>query len=216
MPTFCHNCGAALADRGAFCTACGTPVVAGTHATTQSPPAAIQQSSKPDADRSNHRAAVSAALQCDRWVRIGLLAICAIIICGVVWAALTPNGNSPMPSAVENESPPATTNAARTPAPIETIPQQASFIPPTQRSFTSIIESFIPSYNTADTEIRKTNVRFQRKDAVARYVAESGGLRFQGWVGQVESLKTESDGVASVSVKLSGSQTVIRTWNNSF
>jgi hypothetical protein len=121
-----------------------------------------------------------------------------------------------MSSAVENESPPATTNVARTPAPIETIPQLASFIPSTQRSFTSIIESFIPSYNAADTEIRKTNVRFQRKDAVARYVAESGGLRFQGWAGQIESLKTESDGEASVSVKLSGSQTIIRTWNNSF
>jgi hypothetical protein len=212
MPKFCHNCGAALADRGAFCTACGTPVVPGAHPAPQSASAMH----KPDADPSNHRAAVSAALQGDTWARVGLITFGAIVVFGIFWALLTRNGNPPTPSVVENATPPATTNVARTPAPIETIPQQASFIPPTQRSFTSIVESFIPSYNAADTEIRKTNVRFERKNAVARYVAESGGLRFQGWAGQVESLKTESDGEASVSVKLSGSQTVIRTWNNSF
>jgi hypothetical protein len=202
MPTFCHNCGAALVDRGAFCTACGTPVVAGSQATTQSRPAAIQQSSKPDADPNNHRAAVSAAVQGDRWVRVGLITIGGIVVFGVLWALLSRSGNPPMPAAVQNETPPAATNVTTRPAPIQAIPQQASFIPPTQRSFTSMIESFIPSYNAADTQVRKTNVRFQRKDAIVRYVSRSGGPRFQGWVGQVDGLSTERDGEAAVYIKL--------------
>ena len=99
--------------------------------------------------------------------------------------------------------------------PLDKSQQLDSYIPPLQKSFTSMIESFIPSYNAADTEIRKTNVRFQRKDAIVRYFSGSGSLRFQGWLGEVQGLRTESDGKASLSVKLKGSETVIGTWNNS-
>lgn len=94
--------------------------------------------------------------------------------------------------------------------------QRDSVIPPIQKSFTSMIESFIPVYNAADTEIRKTNVRFERKHSILQYFAGSGSLRFQGWVGEVSKLTTESDGEAYVSIKLRGAKTVIETWNNSF
>jgi hypothetical protein len=94
--------------------------------------------------------------------------------------------------------------------------QKDSYIPSVQKLFTSMIESFIPTYNGADTEIRKTNVRFERKDAIARFFSGSGNLRFQGWTGEVDKLTTESDGKAYVSIKLRGSETVIETWNNSF
>jgi hypothetical protein len=79
-----------------------------------------------------------------------------------------------------------------------------------------MVESFVPTYNAADTEIRKTNVRFERKDAIARYFSTSGSLQFQEWVGQIEQLRTESDGEAALAIKLKGSETVIKTWNNSF
>src|ERR1700679_1695472 len=108
MPKFCHNCGAALADRGAFCTACGTAVLAATYASTQLPPASAMH--KPDADPSNHRAAVSATLQGVTWVRVGLITLGGIVVFGVFWALLTRNGNPSTPSAVENETPPAIAN----------------------------------------------------------------------------------------------------------
>ena len=78
-----------------------------------------------------------------------------------------------------------------------------------------MIESFIPGYNSADTEVRKTNVRFERKDAIVQYFSRSGSLRFQEWVGEIRRLTTESDGKAHVSIKLKGSNTIIENWNNS-
>ena len=78
-----------------------------------------------------------------------------------------------------------------------------------------MIDSFIPMYNAADTEIRKTDVRFQRKHAIASYFSGAGSLQFEGWVGEVKSLTTESDGEAYVSVQLPGTDIEIKTWNNS-
>ena len=102
------------------------------------------------------------------------------------------------------------------PSSTDNIRQSDVTVPAQQRSFTSLVESFVPSYNSADTEIRKTNVRFERKDALTQYFSRSGGLQFKGWVGEVHNLTTESDGKASLSVALKGSETVIKTWNNSF
>jgi hypothetical protein len=93
--------------------------------------------------------------------------------------------------------------------------QRISYIPPLQRSFTSMVESFVPRYNVADTQIRKTNVRFERRDAIVRYFSGQRSLHFQRWAGEVHDLKTETDGKASLSIKLDGSDTVIQTWNNS-
>ena len=88
-------------------------------------------------------------------------------------------------------------------------------IPPNQKSFTSTVESFKSPYDSADSEIKKTNVRFNRKAAISNYFSQVGSLQFQGWVGQVQALTTESDGKAYISIKLAGSGVVIQTWNNS-
>ena len=54
-----------------------------------------------------------------------------------------------------------------------------------------MIESFIPRYNTADTEIRKTAVRFDRKNAIVDYLSKSGTLQFRNRVGEVNGLTTK-------------------------
>jgi formylglycine-generating enzyme required for sulfatase activity len=90
-----------------------------------------------------------------------------------------------------------------------------SAIPANQKSFTSIVESFKDPYESADTEIKKTNVRFNRKTAISNYFSQVRSLQFQGWIGEVEHLTTESDGTSYVSVKLAGSNVVIQTNNNS-
>lgn len=56
MPRFCHSCGAALAEQGPFCSACGTPF---------EPSVAPTKSD-------NHSAAVSATLDADRRLRVRL------------------------------------------------------------------------------------------------------------------------------------------------
>jgi hypothetical protein len=86
-------------------------------------------------------------------------------------------------------------------------------VPEPEQAFASLVASFVSPYNSADSEVRKTNVRFERKEALARFFG--GSLLFHGWVGNVESLTTEKDGHAAISVKLPGSETVIGTWNNS-
>jgi hypothetical protein len=58
-------------------------------------------------------------------------------------------------------------------------------------------------------------VRFNRKDALSKYFSQASSLQFQGWVGEVQEITTESDGKAYISIKLNGSEVVIQTWNNS-
>lgn len=211
MPRFCHRCGAALFEQGAFCPGCGTPV----------------RSRAEPVQRNSHSVTVSAAFEADRRMRLraGGLAAAAlgVLLLGLIVVlanrSSSPDGGAAAPTApqdVEASAPPVASTAARmrnSPSPARPYPSPA---PTQQTTFTSMVESFIPSYEQADTEIRKTNVRFERKGAIAQYFARSGDLRFNGWVGKVEWLHTESDGEAAVSIKLSGSGTVIKTWSNSF
>jgi uncharacterized membrane protein YqaE (UPF0057 family) len=83
-----------------------------------------------------------------------------------------------------------------------------------QEAFTSMIESFKDSYNSADTEIQKTNLRYNRKDAITKYFSGSGDLRFQGWLGEIRSLTTVTgDGRAYIEIKLHDSGIIIETGN---
>lgn len=191
MPKFCRNCGAPLADGSAFCSACGTSVAL--------PECNIVgESINPTQAESAQR---------PLFYRFGLaiakhpfISVFAILIVCVLISYTPPPSGGPVATS--------TVGQYRS-------PQIDSYIPPLQGSFTSMIESFIPSYKSADTEVRKTNVRFERKTAIIQYFSRSGGLRFHGWVGELQDLRTESDGRASFSVKLKGSKTAITTWNNS-
>ena len=200
MPIFCRKCGTALFEGSAFCSACGAPVDPERSVARLEPSADPQYSIvgepiNPTQDQPNV-ASTEHPFRRGLWLGV-LFGVAVLVLLFAIWSS-PPSG------------PAATSTAPLSESPME------SFVPPLQKSFTSMVESFIPSYNSADTEIRKTNVRFERKDAIVRHFSGSGSLRFQGWVGEVQDLKTESDGKASLSVKLKGSETVIATWNNSF
>jgi hypothetical protein len=90
-----------------------------------------------------------------------------------------------------------------------------SSIPTPQKTFTALVDSFKAPYEGADTEIKKTNVRFNRKDALANYFSQAGSTQFQGWIGRIQKLTTESDGSAFISIQLAGTNIEIQTWNNS-
>jgi hypothetical protein len=153
------------------------------------------------------------------------MAVVGVVLLGIV-IALANRSTPPEPT-----SPVATANTPNYDKPVESVNDTSAklsvsdsvakttpelILPPLQTTFTSVVQSFIPAYNAADTEIRKTNIRFERKDAIARYFSASGNLQFQYWVGQVEGLRTESDGEAAISVKLRGAEILIKTWSNSF
>lgn len=210
---FCHNCGAALADQSRFCESCGTHTrTRGTVPREEgSPRSAIKQVGK-----------IPTGLRIrSRRTRVTLEVVVIGALLGgllLLWG-LSNHASSGTSTTVE--SPPVQTAPQRDfaiplPSSAQTTPQGDSSIPPLQESFTTMIDSFIPRYNGADTEIRKTSMRFERKDAIIKYFSGSEGLRFEGWVGEVKDLRTESDGNASVSIKLWGTETVIKTWNNSF
>ena len=191
---FCHNCGAALADQTPFCGQCGTPTRARGVVARQEGPS---------------RLAAGQAQKVARRLRpesIIVLAAGALLVIVIFVVSFTENSTRTSTTTPE----PKDVTAA-----LQVAPEPQVEIPPLQKSFTAMIASFIPRYNAADTEIRKTNVRFERRDAIVRYFSESGRPQFQGWVGTVERLKTESDGEAHVAIKLRRANISVETWNNS-
>jgi len=90
-------------------------------------------------------------------------------------------------------------------------------IPSEESRFSSTVESFVGPYQSADTDIRKTNVRFERKAALQGFFLNSAqSFSFQGWVGRVNKMTTERDGEAYVAIRLPNSNVLLETMNNSF
>jgi len=143
-----------------------------------------------------------------------------IIVAGLLLLWVFSPKDSPTPATtVRNDESPST----------DTVRQTNSSVPPLQKSFTSMIGSFIPKYNSAGSEVlaandqfrqveqehRKTNVRVERKNAIASYFSGSRNLQFQGWIGEVADTfpYQDLDGTESAyfSVKLRGSDIVLET-----
>jgi hypothetical protein len=189
---FCRNCGAALPDQSRYCESCGTAARATEVAKTAGGPSSQQiEQIKRGGKRSRF----------GQRFGIGVIVIGVLVLVWVLWS-----GDNGTPStAARTDGPPST----------ELVPPTQSSIPPSQQAFRSLVESFMPQYRAAETEVRKTNVRFQRKDAIVKYFSGSTTPSFEEWAGELRGLTTESDGAAYVSVKLEGSDIYIKTWNNS-
>jgi hypothetical protein len=216
---FCRNCGAALADESHFCESCGTPTKVGRVVVRESPsPSGTEQTGKA---RTGARIPPEALI-------IGALIVLLLLL---LWGLS--NNESPTPSTTAQNSPATTAQsetAAKSEAPsTEGTPQRDSPIPQLQQSFISMIDSFIPKYNSAgsgvlaanddfrqvEQEHRKTNVRVERKEAIANYFSASGRLRFQEWSGEVADTfpYEDLDGTESayLAVKLTGTDILLKT-----
>jgi hypothetical protein len=191
---FCPKCGTESLNDAQFCRECGSTLGS-----------RVQRAGQ------QLRTAPSRPAQSDKPPRVGLkLLFVVVVVIGVLWVLFVAEGTPrTQPSSAEPPEVHPVTLLSTTPS--------APTVPPQEAAFASMVKSFVPSYNQADTEIRKTNVRFERKQAMAKFFSGSDGLRFQNWVGIVKSVTTESDGEAALSLTLLGdSDLTIATWNNSF
>ena len=201
MARFCHSCGKPLIDNAAYCPACGEPVAP--DATSTEP---RLRSFARDAFTPVNQSSPPVVIYRERRSRVGLLL--ALLVAAVLLAIWLGSKNESSTGRGESAAAPTAPNAATGAAGQRDFP-----IPEAQRNFTAMIGEFIPLYNGQDTEVRKTNIRFQRKDAIEKYFG--GNFGFRGWIGNVERLTTETDGRAALSIKLLGSNVALTTWNNS-
>jgi hypothetical protein len=201
MP-FCRMCGQSMPTGSRFCGACGADSAGGI-ATTAPPKAATPPIKRQGGKREG------------LVVFVAIIATIIFVVIAFNQAPSSSTSSSPPSSTPNTSAPPYSSEPSTRTAKAPVLPPEP-VVPPSQKSFTSMIDSFIPTYNAADTEIRKTDVRFRRKNAIADYFSGTGSPQFLGWVGEVDKLTTEQDGEAYISIKLHGSSDIhVQTWNNS-
>jgi len=84
-------------------------------------------------------------------------------------------------------------------------------VPSEQKAFTDAVTSFISQYQSAPNELKKSAVRFSRKQKLQELLTS---LDFNGWVGRIDKMGTTSKGNAYISVTLDGTSIVTETYNN--
>ena len=85
-------------------------------------------------------------------------------------------------------------------------------VPPAQKVFVATVETAVHEYATAPNELKKTAIRMKRGESLKTVLPK---LRVSGWVGALDSMKTNRDGSAYISIWLAGSEsTYLKTWNN--
>ncbi len=82
-------------------------------------------------------------------------------------------------------------------------PDSSHPVPAQQERLISIIETFADKYSKQPNELKKSGVRMERQAALAEAFAETS---FSGWIGTLEDMDTDGDGVAEIAVRLQGSK----------
>ncbi|MGH0003008.1 hypothetical protein ACQU0X_23310 [Pseudovibrio ascidiaceicola] len=85
-------------------------------------------------------------------------------------------------------------------------------IPVEQTQFVTAVQNATASFRAAKNELAQGGTRSKRKENVC---AALPSLEVQNWVGQLEQLTSNSDGLGVISIRLADGVTV-KTWNNAF
>ena len=117
------------------------------------------------------------------------------------------NHSNPAPADVAPDSTPtiSTTPAATAPA------APAVTLPADELAFVDAVTGFIPQYNSAPNELKKSAIRVSRKN---RLQTLEPNLGFNGWIGQIAEMSTTAKGNASLKITLPGGLVTIATRNN--
>jgi hypothetical protein len=84
-------------------------------------------------------------------------------------------------------------------------------IPTIQKQMSESVVSFYSDYRSASNELKKSNVRRKRKEKLKQIMKS---LIIKNWIGKLDSLQTNSEGKAYISIKPIGADFEIKTWNN--
>ena len=185
----CQMCDAKNPDGARFCSDCGMQL-------GEMPAQAAAAQTRP------------IALQPARWRKRGVMKTCLLVsgalfalllVCAGLGAAIAIGEELSDGEAPAGEAAPA---AAATPLPIPE--QQAKFI--------QTVESFYQPYQAEETEQEGSTQRAKRREALAALLPERA---VQNWTGTVESVDTNAEGYAYLTIRPDGAESItIATWNN--
>ncbi|WP_057466219.1 hypothetical protein [Pseudovibrio sp. POLY-S9] len=85
-------------------------------------------------------------------------------------------------------------------------------IPAEQTQFVTAVQNATASFRAAKNELAQGGTRSKRKENVCAVLSS---LEVNNWVGQLEQLTSNSDGLGVISIRLADGVTV-KTWNNAF
>ncbi|WP_189469775.1 hypothetical protein [Litchfieldella qijiaojingensis] len=97
------------------------------------------------------------------------------------------------------------------PEPLSSFERVAAEMPANQRNFLAVMADAAAQYDEAPNELVQSRIDRERKVASREFVGE-GGL-VTNWVGILETLGTNGDGNAIVTIR-GNDQVVFKTWNN--
>ncbi|MGE4259256.1 hypothetical protein [Shewanella sp.] len=99
---------------------------------------------------------------------------------------------------------------------IETVAVQEktleSYMPKEQIEFIKMINAYKAGFNNTKNELQESILRDKRKNALSELFRK---LSVNSWVGTITDLSTDTDGNASLTIKIADN-IAIKTWNNSF
>jgi len=93
-----------------------------------------------------------------------------------------------------------------------TQPAVSEVIPRAEEAFIDAVQSFERQYEAAPNDLKKSALRTERAHAIASILSRYGSPH--RWIGTITDVGTNSDGKAYVSIKLGGSEVIVKTWNN--
>jgi len=88
---------------------------------------------------------------------------------------------------------------------------QLTVVLPNQAAFIQTVESYYQPYKDAPNELKGSALRTERKEALAKLMSNR---TVTNWSGTLESLDTNSEGKAAISIKLDSSSVTVATWSN--
>jgi hypothetical protein len=84
-----------------------------------------------------------------------------------------------------------------------------------QSLFVNTVDAFIPRYEAAPNELKKSELRKLRANAIAQLTSTTlRGTQINNWIGTVQKMGTNTDGKAHITIMLLNSKTAVATWNN--
>lgn len=85
---------------------------------------------------------------------------------------------------------------------------------PFQKGFVDVVHDYASQYDNAPNELKKSALVKKRTEAIAKLPGSSS--KIDGWYGTVDSMGTNGDGDAYITIRPLAKDISLGTWNNSF